>query len=61
MNRKEYESAQDDILQEKTDAMNNLEKSYRLQVKDYVDAFQFDSEIKIAWNSAMANYEAIVR
>ena len=48
-------------MQEKTDAMNNLEKSYRLQVKDYVDAFQFDSEIKIAWNSAMANYEAIVR
>jgi len=56
--RKNHESTQDDILQEKTDAMNRLENSYRLQVKNYVDGFQFEQDIKIVWNSAMANYEA---
>lgn len=59
--RKQYESQQDDILQEKIESLKNLEDSHKLKVKDFASSYDFEQYIKIVWNSAKSGYEAISR
>jgi len=59
--RKQYESQQDDILQEKIEALKDLEDLYKLKVKDFASSYDFEQYIKIVWNSAKSGYEAISR
>ena len=57
--REEYDDAKDKLLQEKLDALKSLEDEHEKTVKRFVDEYQFDSDIKIVWNSAQSSYEAI--
>lgn len=57
--REQYRDTKDALLDEKQDALQRLEETYKDKVKHYVDSFEFDSDIKIVWNSAKSSYEAI--
>ncbi len=59
--RKQYESQQDDILQEKIESLKDLEDLYKLKVKDFASSYEFDQYVKMVWNSAKSGYEAISR
>lgn len=57
--REEYRDTKDGLLQEKQYALQRLEDTYESKIKDYVDSFEFEPDIKIVWNSAKSGYEAI--
>ncbi len=56
--RDQYESAKDDLLQEKQQELERLEDEYENKIKSIIDSYQFDPDIKIVWNSAKSSYEA---
>jgi len=57
--RKQHESTQDDILQEKMESLKMLEDEYKITVKNFADNYQFDKDIKIVWNSYKSSYDAV--
>lgn len=59
--RKQYESQQGDILQEKIQALKDLEDLYHQKAQDYVSSYDLDQYIKIVWNSGSSSYEAVLR
>ena len=59
--RKQHESTQDDILQEKIESLKMLEDEYKIKLKNFADNYQFDKDIKIVWNSDKSSYDAVRR
>lgn len=57
--RKEYDSTQDNILQEKIVSLKILDDTHKENVKKFADTYEFDSYVKIVWNSELSKYDAV--
>jgi hypothetical protein len=57
--RKQYDSTQDQLLQEKISDLKTLEDTYKETVKNFVDIYELDPHLKIVWNSDLSKYEAV--
>lgn len=59
--RKEYDSIQDNILQEKIASLKILDDTHKENVKKFADTYEFDPYVKIVWNSELSKYDAVKR
>jgi hypothetical protein len=59
--RKDYNSTQESILQEKMVSLKKLDESYKEDVKKFADTYDLDPYVKIVWNSHLSKYEAVKR
>jgi hypothetical protein len=59
--RKQYDSTQDNLLQEKIAALQILDVDYKKSLKEFVDTYELDPYVQIVWNSDFSKYEAIKR
>lgn len=57
--RKEYDSTQENILQEKIEALKILDDVHKENVKKFADTYEFDPYVKIVWNSELSKYDAV--
>ena len=59
--RKQYDSTQDSILQEKISALKTLDDTYKEDLKKFADTYELDPYVKMVWNSNLSKYEAVKR
>ncbi|MEX2192044.1 MAG: hypothetical protein WD717_01490 [Nitrosarchaeum sp.] len=59
--RKQYDSTQDSILQEKISALKTLDDTYKENLKKFADTYELDPYVKMVWNSNLSKYEAVKR
>ena len=59
--RKQYDSTQDSILQEKISALKTLDDTYKEDLKKFAYTYELDPYIKMVWNSNLSKYEAVKR
>ncbi len=57
--RKKYDSTQENILQEKIEALKILDDVHKENVKKFADTYEFDPYVKIVWNSELSKYDAV--
>jgi len=59
--RKQYDSVQDYILQEKIASLQTLDDEYNKSLKEFVDTYDLDPYIQIVWNSDLSKYNVMAR
>jgi len=57
--RKQYDSTKDNIMQEKLDALKELDKTTDKNLKEFAQTYELDPYIKVVWNSQFSKYEAV--
>ncbi|MEC4848186.1 MAG: hypothetical protein RI100_03275 [Nitrosarchaeum sp.] len=57
--RKQYDSTKDNIMQEKLDALNDLDKITDKNLEEFVQTYELDPYIKVVWNAQFSKYEAV--
>jgi hypothetical protein len=57
--RKQYDSAKDSIIQEKIDALKELDKILDENLEKLAQTYELDPYIKIILNSQYSKYEAV--
>lgn len=59
--RKQYDSTQDNLLQEKIAALQILDEDYKKSLKEFADTYELDPYVQIVWNSDFSKYETVKR
>ena len=59
--RKQYDSTQDNLLQEKITALQILDEEYKRSLKEFADTYELDPYVQVVWNSDFSKYEAVKR
>jgi hypothetical protein len=59
--RKQYDSTQDNLLQEKIAALQILDEDYKKSLKEFADTYELDPYVQIVWNSDFSKYETAKR
>lgn len=57
--RIQYDSTQDNLLQEKITTLQMLDDEYRRSLKEFADAYELDPYVQIIWNSNFSKYDAV--
>ncbi|GKS66495.1 hypothetical protein YTPLAS73_00420 [Nitrosarchaeum sp.] len=57
--RKQYDSTKDNIMQEKINALKELDKITDENLEKFVQTYELDPYIKVVWNSQYSKYEAV--
>ncbi len=57
--RKQYDSTKDNIIQEKLDALKELDKATDKNLEEFAQTYELDPYVKVVWNSQFLKYEAV--
>jgi len=57
--RKQYDSTKDNIMQEKLDALKELDKITGKNLEEFAQSYELDPYVKVVWNSQFSKYEAV--
>lgn len=57
--RKQYDSTKDNIMQEKLDALKELDKLTDKNLEEFAKTYELDPYIQVIWNSQLSKYEAV--
>ena len=57
--RKQYDSTKDSIIQEKLDALKELDKATDKNLEEFAQTYELDPYVKVVWNSLFSKYEAV--